>query len=1117
MKQNYFKSLLVTMLALFLCIGAYADTSTLTFTAKCNGSGTADDGAVWTVTSDGTESDYYEAEGIHYGTSSKNVSYLQLTTSGIPGTVSKVILRTRDTQAKANITVKVGNVSFTCSGSESVKASNSIEDYEFVGTGSGTITVRIDRGSSMTKAIYVKSIAVTYSTETPAGEKEPNNSFGGVTEDNATIGVGYTMPIFTTSSDGAKSYSSSNTDVATISNSGAITLLKAGTTTITVSTAQTATYAAGSASYILNVAKGTPELSFASESVTAYVGTDQNGPALTNPGDGDVTYEISDPEIATIQSTGYIHPLKAGTATVTATTAETEAWNSATAFYTLTVEEAFSVDAVGTYEWVKDASTLAAGDELVLAHQSTDRYVYAMGNQQDNNFKNVELIYPSDVTDRSVIIISSDKATDVTSFILEGSAGAWNLHTNNGYLCAVSTDNNYLRTTTTVNDYAKATITITDGDATIKFLGKNTRNIIRYNTQNGGLFSCYTSGQNPIQIYRKMPSNVPPTITFSPASGTEVNYGTLVTITARTATSITFSVNGGEPVTVNGTSATVTINTHTTITATATNEYGTSEEVTAEYTIHAESPAFTYDPTEYEITIGDDFIAPELGKAADYDGTITYSSNNTEVAEVDAETGAVTVKGAGTATITATGTATEHFNAATASYTLTVKKQESSVSFAESVVEITYGDNYDKQKATTEGVNGNLVYTSSDESVVKFHGNNVIDVLKAGTVTITATAPATDTTEESSATYTLKIYEPADDVVGTEELLNEKFDDCTGSCPKENIWWGSGSSYKALPESSGWTTSNDTPAGNGCLKVGNSGGGTAISPSFTLDGTTSFSFDIAPWLSSSDYGIDDGTITVTLTNATFNGGSNSNSVSFNTKEALTAWQFTNKQYEITGTGESVTITFGGTARFFLDNVVVGGGAQPAHEINLTFSSAGYLTWVATADIDFSQTADVTAYQITEATSKKITMEEVDKVPAGAAVMLKGSGTKTLKRTTEEVADLSDNKMLACTDGSVTGNGNGVTNTDVYVLGNGKSGLGFYMLKGTLQAGKGYLQVSEGTGNAKPNFISFEETTGVKTVVINKDSDGAVYNLQGIRVAHPQKGIYVKNGKKYVIK
>ena len=143
------------------------------------------------------------------------------------------------------------------------------------------------------------------------------------------------------------------------------------------------------------------------------------------------------------------------------------------------------------------------------------------------------------------------------------------------------------------------------------------------------------------------------------------------------------------------------------------------------------------------------------------------------------------------------------------------------------------------------------------------------------------------------------------------------------------------------------------------------------------------------------------------------------------------------------------------------------------------------------------------------------MGDVDKVPTGAAVMLKGSGTVTLTRTTG-VEAFTDNVMKACTDASVTGNGvNGVTNTDVYVLGNGKSGLGFYMLKGTLQAGKGYLKVSE-EGNAK-DFIGFEITTGVKTIEIKDDDDAAIYNLQGIRVAHPQKGIYVKNGKKYVIK
>ncbi len=525
--------------------------------------------------------------------------------------------------------------------------------------------------------------------------------------------------------------------------------------------------------------------------------------------------------------------------------------------------------------------------------------------------------------------------------------------------------------------------------------------------------------------------------------------------------------------------------------------------------------------SEESVTINvgeiDAFVSPTFNNPNNL--TVTATSTDENVAVFDVETSEIVLNGAvGTAEITVTSAATDEYRAGVASVTITVKKADTAVSFEESVVEITYGDNYNKQAATAEGFSGDLVYTSSDESVVKFHGNNVIDVLKAGTVTITATAPATETTSESSATYTLKIYEPSDAVEGTTELLNEKFDDCTGSYPTDNIWWGSGSSYKALPERLqllGWTTSNNTPAGNGCLKVGNSGGGTAISPSFTLDGTTSFSFDIAPWLSSADYSIENGTITVTLTNATFNGGSNS--VSFNTREALTAWQFTNKQYEITGTGESVTIQFSGTARFFLDNVVVGGGAQPAHEINLTFSSAGYLTWVATADIDFAQTEGVTAYKITEATSKKITMEEVNQVPAGAAVMLKGSGTVTLTRTTG-VEPLSDNKMLACTDGSVTGNGvNGVTNTDIYVLGNGKSGLGFYMLKGTLQVGKGYLKVSESEGHAKQSFIAFDITTGVKSVEAYGNGDDAVYNLQGIRVANPQKGIYVKNGKKFIIK
>ena len=59
------------------------------------------------------------------------------------------------------------------------------------------------------------------------------------------------------------------------------------------------------------------------------------------------------------------------------------------------------------------------------------------------------------------------------------------------------------------------------------------------------------------------------------------------------------------------------------------------------------------------------------------DGTITYTSNNTNVAIVDSNTGAVTINGVGTATITATASATADYNQGFASYTLTVAKKTS--------------------------------------------------------------------------------------------------------------------------------------------------------------------------------------------------------------------------------------------------------------------------------------------------------------------------------------------------------------------------------------------------------------------------------------------------------
>ena len=160
------KHLSTLLTLLMLCAGVCrAETSTLTFTAACGGSGTADDGVAWTVTSDADESTFDSSRGIHYGTSKKAVSHLTLTTSGISGTITQIKVNAAgasDTSAKLNVTV--GGKAFGSEQSLTVTAT----EYTLTGSASGTIVVTLSQTSAQ-RALYVKSIAVTYSTSGSGG------------------------------------------------------------------------------------------------------------------------------------------------------------------------------------------------------------------------------------------------------------------------------------------------------------------------------------------------------------------------------------------------------------------------------------------------------------------------------------------------------------------------------------------------------------------------------------------------------------------------------------------------------------------------------------------------------------------------------------------------------------------------------------------------------------------------------------------------------------------------------------------------------------------------------------------------------------------------------------
>ena len=117
-----------------------------------------------------------------------------------------------------------------------------------------------------------------------------------------------------------------------------------------------------------------------------------------------------------------------------------------------------------------------------------------------------------------------------------------------------------------------------------------------------------------------------------------------------------------------GTAVTITVP----VTA-GTNHNSYDITVTITYTA-LEEQVISYADNTVEKVYGDAGFTNALTKTT-VDGTISYSVSDTDVATVDAGTGAVTIKGAGAATVTATADETATHAEATASYTLTVSKK----------------------------------------------------------------------------------------------------------------------------------------------------------------------------------------------------------------------------------------------------------------------------------------------------------------------------------------------------------------------------------------------------------------------------------------------------------
>lgn len=174
----------------------------------------------------------------------------------------------------------------------------------------------------------------------------------------------------------------------------------------------------------------------------------------------------------------------------------------------------------------------------------------------------------------------------------------------------------------------------------------------------------------------------------------------------------------------------------------------------------------------------------------------------------------------------------------------------------------------------------------------------------------------------------------------------------------------------------------------------------------------------------------------------------------------------------------------------------------------------YSTFCSDWNVDFSNVTGVEAYKAT-VNGNVVSTERVNgKVKAGEGLLIKkvGNVTSVTLPVVHDAEPLVKNCLKGVTKNMVAKDFEGKT---AYILVSDTEFKYIDPVKSdnTLRKGKAYLELPVGA-SAKPSTLFIGEATAINGVAVEKKADNAIYNLQGMRVKTPTKGLYIINGKKY---
>ena len=222
------------------------------------------------------------------------------------------------------------------------------------------------------------------------------------------------------------------------------------------------------------------------------------------------------------------------------------------------------------------------------------------------------------------------------------------------------------------------------------------------------------------------------------------------------------------------------------------------------------------------------------------------------------------------------------------------------------------------------------------------------------------------------------------------------------------------------------------------------------------------------------------------------------------------WGPKNKSHYI---GATKILIVGNGQTYFSTNGIKGASSITAVAEIVKVADAGFATYASDFGLDYSG-LDVKAYKAT-ISGTDIAFTKVTEVPAGEGVLLQNEGTVEVpvKSVSSWAAD--DNAFVRGT-GAAVETGTGPYN---YILNKVGGVVGFYKAANqTVATNRAYLQSETAAARISLNFDD-EEANGISATLMNSEERivKSIYNLAGQRVAQPTKGLYIKNGRKVIVK